>query len=258
MKKILAIIIFVFVSFNLYTQIDHTKAGETLLLNASIKNELGEPINLEVRFADLTNKAIIARSNDEGILKAVLKQGTTYYPVFKNYLEVGGLHPFETSKTGKYFETNKMFLIRKIQENSELHILSLFKTADSNITDEGMLFLAFFKEFYSLNKNLQFKMVISAPEMKFKDIKTKRTELVDNKKKTIKITISAQEQLQSFLESRARLLTEKLKELGIPAKIFNFEYITKTIPTKQTKTKKSTTTPVEPNAKIIIEKILKL
>lgn len=246
------------ISINLYSQIDHTKAGETLLLNAIIKNDIGDPVNVEVRFVDLTNKPVIARSNDEGSLKAVLKQGTKYYTVFKNYIEVDGLHTFETSKTGKYTEVSKMFLVRKIQENSELTKLQMFKTSDSNLTNQGIEFLRYFKEFYSLNKNLQFKMVISATEMKFKNIKQTRTELVNNKKKNVKITKTAQEQLQSFLQSRINILTNQLKEFNIPAKVFNFELDTKTSPKKQTKIKKAILEPVEPNAIIIIEKILKL
>lgn len=258
MKNILIIFALFAFSINLYSQIDHTKAGETLLLNAIIKNDLGEPVNVEVRFADLTNKPVIARSDDEGTLQAVIKQGTKYYTVFKNYIEVGGLHTFETAKTGKYTEASKMFLVRKIQENSELHKLPLFKSADSNLTNEGVEFLTFFKEFYSLNKNLQFKMVISASEMNFKNIKQTRTELVNNKKKNIKITITAQEQMQAFLEARSNTLTNKLKELNIPARVFNYEYDTKTLPKKQPKTKKVNLEPVETNAIIIIDKILKL
>lgn len=246
------------ISINLYSQIDHTKAGETLLLNAIIKNDLGDPVNVEVRFADLTNKPVIARSNDEGTLQAVLKQGTKYYTIFKNYIEVGGLSSIETAKSGKYTEISKMYLVTKIQENSELTKLNMFKTSDSNLTNQGIEFLRYFKEFYSLNKNLQFKMVISATEMKFKNIKQIRTELVNNKKKKVKITITAQEQLQSFLQSRINILTNQLKEFNIPAKVFNFEFDTKTPPKKQTKIKKAILESVEPNAIIIIEKILKL
>lgn len=258
MKTLIFYSILLLFSIQIYAQIDHTKAGETLLLTATIKNDLGEPVSLEVRFTDLTNKPIIARSNDEGILQAVLKQGMVYYPLFKNYIEVGGLHPFETAKTGKYAEASKMFLVRKIQENSELNKLTMFKLADSNLTDEGIAFLKFFKEFYSLNKNLQFKMILSATEMNFKDIKQTRTETVNNKKKQIKFTIKAQEQMQQFLEARSNALMNKLKELNIPAKVFRYEFETTISPKKQVKGKKQIELSAEPNAIIIIEKILKL
>ncbi len=258
MKKILFIILVCLYATQIFSQIDHTKAGETLLLNATIKNDIGEPVNVEVRFVDLNNKPVIARSNDEGTLQAVLKQGTTYYAVFKNYIEVGGIHPFQTPKAGKYIEDSKMFLIRKIQENTEFQNLWLFKHADSNLTDEGIAFLAYFKEFYALNKNLQFKMVISANEMNFRDLSQSRTEMVNNKKKTIKFKVTAQEQLQQFLESRTNTLTAKLKELNIPAKVFSFEYNTKISNTKHPKNKKSLNQQNEPNALVIIEKILKL
>lgn len=258
MRTLFFYFIILLVSSQLYAQIDHTKAGETLLLTATVKNELGEPVSIEVRFADLTNKPVIARSNEEGTLQAVLKQGMLYYPIFKNYIEVGGLHTFETAKTGKYTEDAKMFLVRKIQENSELHKLTMFKPSDSNLTDEGIAFLQFFKEFYSLNKNLQFKMVISASEMNFKDIKQTRTEIINNKKKQVKFTVSAREQMQHFLEARSNALVSKLKELNIPAKIFNYEYNTKITPKKQVKGKKQVEQSIEPNATIIIEKLLKL
>lgn len=242
-------------AIQLFAQIDHTKAVETLLLTASIKNEIGEPVNTEVRFVDLVNKPIIARSNDEGILQAVLKQGTTYYPIFKNYIEVGGLHQFQTATVGKYTEETKMFLVRKIKENSELHRLQLFKNADSNLTEDGIQFLRYFKEFYSLNKNLVFKMIISATEMKFKDLKLTKTELVNNKKKQVKYVVSAKEQQSRFLEARSNLLINKLKELNIPMKVFNFEYNTSI---QQTKSPKKSQQFDDTNAIIIIEKILNL
>lgn len=258
MKPLPFFLVMTLFAVNLFSQIDFTKSGETLLLKGTVKNEVGEPVSVEIRFVDLTNKPVIASSNDEGYLQVVLKQGMNYYPIFKNYIEVGGLHPFQTAKTGKYTEISKMFLVRKIQENAVLHKLSMFKSADSNLTEEGLAFLSFFKEFYSLNKNLQFKMVLSATEMNFKDIKQTRTEVVNNKPKKVNYVISAQEQLQNFLEKRSILLVGKLKELGIPAKIFNYEYDTKILQKKSLKNRKKIVEENTPNATIIIEKILKL
>ena len=255
MKKIVFIVLIQLLSLSVFSQIDHTKSGETLLLTATIKNELGEPVNTEVRFVDLVNKPIIARSNEDGTLQVVLKQGTKYYPLFKNYIEVNTFNSFQTPNIGKYAEDTKMFLVRKIKENIELHKLQLFKLADSNLTETGIEFLRFFKEFYSLNKNLVFKMVISASEMKFKDLKQTKTELVNNKKKQVKFVVPAKEQLKMFLEARSNVLMNKLKEMNIPMKVFNFDY---DIPDKTIKPTKKIQSIDEPNAIIIIEKVLNL
>jgi len=255
MKTAIILILIQLITFRVFSQIDHTKAGETVLLTATIKNEIGEPINTEVRFVDLISKPVIARSNEDGILQAVLKQATTYFPIFKNYIEIGGFHKFQTTNTGKYSEETKMFLVRKIKENSEFHRLQLFRTADSNLTEEGIQFLKYFREFYSLNKNLMFKMIISATEMKFKDLKQTKTELVDNKKKQVKFLVSAKDQLSNFLAARSNVLMNKLKELNIPMKVFNIEYNLTAKPSKPIKKSENLT---EPNAIIIIEKILNL
>lgn len=257
MFRIIAVIVGILIYTKIFAQIDHTKAGETVLIIATIKNEIGEPVAVETRFVDLINKPVIARSADDGTLRTVLKQGTNYYTIFKNYIEIGGITQFQTPLVGKYTEISKMFLVRPIKEKMEFHKLLLFQPKDTTLTTEGIEFLKFFKEFYALNKNLQFKMILSAQEMNFKDIKQTKTEVSNNKKKQIKFVITAKEQIQKFLEARSNVLVAKLKELNLPAKIFEFEYNTD-LPHQKTSKKKSAVTNLENNAIIIIDKVLNL
>jgi hypothetical protein len=91
--------------------------------------------------------------------------------------------------------------------------------------------------------------------MKFKDLKQTKTELVNNKKKQVKFLVSAKDQLSNFLAARSNVLMNKLKELNIPMKVFNIEYNLTAKPSKPIKKSENLT---EPNAIIIIEKILNL
>lgn len=261
LKQILSIILITSIlsSANITAQ---TNSNQTTLYTGFVKDETGAPINAEIRFVNLNNAPIITRANQDGSYTAVLRQSSNYYLMIKGYIEFGGLKSFEVPKYDKYQEETRHFIATKLVEGLELVKCSLFNDKDTTISEKGIEFLKVFKEFYSLNKNLQFKIYIPRNEVVFKDKSIKKKEIVNKKKKTTTIKIKASELAEEFLQARTRNLQVVLTEVGLPVKLFKLEFDEPTKPEKSVKTKSKKKTNEKPfsgpNARIIIDKMMKM
>ncbi|GEM_PF-1270256 len=261
LKKILSIIAISMIlsSANITAQ---TNSNQTALYTGFVKDETGVPINAEIRFVNLSNAPIITRANQDGSYTAVLRQNSNYYLMIKGYIEFGGLKTFEVPKYDKYHEETRHFIATKLVEGLELVKCSLFNDKDTTISQKGIEFLKVFKEFYSLNKNLQFKLFIPKNEVVFKDKSIKKTEIVNKKKKTTTIKIKSSELANEFLQARSRNLQAELTKAGLPLKLFKIEFDQPTKVEKPAKTKSKNKTKekpnIGPNTRIVIDKIMKM
>lgn len=261
LKKILSIIVISLIlsTANIAAQ---TNSNQTALYTGSVKDEIGVPVNAEIRFVNLSNAPIITRANQDGSYTAVLRQNSNYYLMIKGYIEFGGLKTFEVPKYDKYKEETRHFIATKLVENLELVKCSLFNDKDTTISDKGIEFLKVFKEFYSLNKNLQFKIYIPRNEVVFKDKSIKKIEIVNKKKKTTTIKIKASDLADEFLQARTRNLQVELTKAGLPPKLFKIEFDQPTKAEKIVNTKnkkKSNEKPIiVPNTRIVIDIMMKM
>jgi hypothetical protein len=225
----------------LFSQINlFSQPKDVVLYTGTVKNDLGETVGAEIRFLAEGQSPTIVRSNSDGSYQLVLKQGKTYIPVFKGYIEIGGIVPLNVEKYDGYQELSKNYVVRQLKENLEIANINLFVNEDSTLSDDGKFFLKTFKEFYSLNKNTQFDIHLSAAGIKFKPKIVTQKIQVKGRTKTKKVKISAADLAKAFLQSRADSIQLYLKSLGLPLKLFNYVFdtnISGKTPTTATDTK---------------------
>lgn len=229
-----------------------SQQNDLAMVTGTIKDDLGKPYGLEMRFVTPGMMPFITRSNSDGSYQQVLKQGKRYLPVFKGYMEIGGFHFFEVGKFNKYQEFRKDYIVRPIEVGKEVASARFFKPGDTLLSDEGRAFLEIFKEFFSINKNINCTAYISAPTTTFKGKTITQQVEEKGKKKNKKVKISPKEIEDEFLKARARQIEQVVKNFGLPAKVFSFSY---EYP-KKVKPKKNENSP--DNVRIVIEKVLKI
>ena len=227
--------------------------NDVALISGTCKDDIGTSLALELRFVTPGQMPAITRSNSDGTFQQVIKQGKTYLPLFKGYMELGGFHFFDVSLQNKYFEFQKDFILLPIEVGKELTSARFFEKGDTILSQEGKDFLALFKEFFSINKNINCNVMISAPITKFKSKKVNQYVEVKGKKKKKRVTIPAKQIEDEFLQARVNQLAAAVKEIGLPTRVFNYEF---EYPKKITKLKKGENPPN--NIRVVIAKVLKI
>lgn len=245
--NILVIILFIVTTI---TQSLYSQQKDVVLYSGTIKNDLGEPIGTEIRFVTDNTAPNIARSNADGTYQIVVPQNKTYLPIFKGYIEVSGFQEIKVENYNKYQEIKKDFIIRQLKEGIIISDLKLFDDNDTLLKDDAIKFFKKFKDFYLLNKNINFLLKLSAPNLKFKPSKKSQQVQVKGKIKNKQIKISATDVEKEFLQSRANQIQKVITELQLPLKLFTYEFI---FPQKITNKKLDFT-----DTEISINKILKL
>lgn len=229
-----------------------SQQNDLALLSGTIKNDLGIPVGLELRFLTPNSMPAITRSNTDGTYQQVVKQGKTYLPIFKGYMEIGGFHFFDIGKFDKYQEFRRDFIVRPIEVGKEVATANFFEPGDTVFSEEGKKFMLIFKEFFSINKNINCTAYLSEPTMTFKAKTITKEVEVKGKIKKVKVKISAKDVETEFLQIRANQILKRIKDFDLPAKVFDFSY---EFP-KKTKSKKGNELPN--NARIVISKVLKI
>ncbi len=233
----------------LFSQITlFSQPKDVVLYTGTVKNDLGEAVGTEMRFLTEGQSPTIVRSNSDGSYQLVLKQGKIYIPVFRGYIEIGGIVPLNVEKYDGYQELSKNYVVRQLKENLEIANINLFADEDSTLSDDGKFFLKTFKEFYSLNKNTQFDIHLSAVGIKFKPKIVTQKIQVKGRTRTKKVKIPAADLAKAFLQSRSDSIQLYLKSLGLPLKLFNY--------VMDTNISNKTPTPAT-DTKIILIKLLK-
>jgi len=127
--------IFTISSLSIYSQ-----QKDLALITGTIKDDLGRSLAVEMRFVTPGQMPAITRSNADGTYQQVLKQGKTYLPVFRGFMEIGGFHFFEVGKYDKYQEFRRDYIVRPIEVGKELSLARFFKPGDTLLSEEGRIF----------------------------------------------------------------------------------------------------------------------
>lgn len=242
------LLIFAFINFtSVFAQ-----QKDLALITGTVKDDLGKSISLEMRFITPGQMPAITRTNSDGSYQQVLKQGRTYLPVFKGYIEIGGFQFFDIGKFDKYQEFRRDYIVHPVEVGKELTATRFFNAGDTILSEEGRNFIKLFKEFFSINKNIMCTAYLSAPTATFK-AKSKSIQVEEKGKiKNKKVKVTAKEVEDEFLQARSRAIEKAVKEFELPAKVFSFvfEYPKKAKPKKDGK--------LPNNVRIVIEKVLKI
>ena len=239
--------------FTTFLSFSYSQRNDVALISGTCKDDVGTSMALELRFVTPGMMPAITRSNSDGTFQQVVKQGKTYLPLFKGYMELGGFHFFDVALQDKYFEFQKEFILLPIEVGKELTSSRFFEKGDTILSKEGRDFLAVFKEFFALNKNINCNVILSAPMTFFKSKRVFQYVEVKGKKKKKRVTISAKQLEEEFLQARVNQLTTAVKEIGLPTKVFNYEF---EYPKKVNKLKKGETVPN--NIRVVIGKVVKI
>lgn len=205
-------------------QILFSQRKDVVLYSGTIKNDLGEPIGTEIRFISKNLTPTIARSNSDGTYQIVVSQNKLYVPIFKGYVEIGGFQEIKVDNYNKYQELKRDFIIRQLKEGVLITKMKLFKEDDTLLSNDAIDFFKTFKEFYLLNKNLNFSVQLSAPNLKFKPKTITVNVQEKGKEKNKKVKLSALNVETEFLQSRANQLQKLLADLQLPLKLFDYKF----------------------------------
>lgn len=210
------------------------QGSNVTLLQGTVKDEAGNPVGAELKFINTTAKPASLKSNSkDGSYQQPLVQGEKYFLILKGYVLTNGFEPFELAKTGKYAENRRDFVVKPIHPNLRVMSNKLFKEGDTVLSQDALENLKMFKAFFNVNKNLTFRISLSAPDVAFKQTSRKIKVKVKNKNTTKTVKVSAKDIEAEFIQARINQLTLALKEIEMPMTVINFEKKIKANPSKK-------------------------
>ncbi|HOV92947.1 MAG TPA: hypothetical protein PLC04_07725 [Candidatus Kapabacteria bacterium] len=230
MRKIIILIVLMFLPLSAFA----FQGANVTLLQGTVKDKSGNPIGTDLKFINSDAKPFSLKSNSkDGNYQQPLVQGEKYYPIFKGYILENGFEYFELANVGKYNEGKRDFIVKPLEPNMLIAEKKLFKDGDTLLSQDAIEFLKIFKSFFILNKNLIFRISISAPDVAFKQTTRKIKVKVKNKNTTKTVKVSAKELEAEFIQARIDQLSLTLKELEMPLTVINFEKKIKANPSKK-------------------------
>ena len=264
---IILIILFFILNFNVSLS---EKPVIVIIKGKVIEQNTNKPIGATVKFlgSDGSSRQFNSNSDDGEYQQPVLSH-TRYWTILKDYVVVNENYSFGTPNTSEFLEIEKNIIVKKINVGMALYQLNLFKPNDSTIALNDQRIFNELKEWMSLNKMVNLRVLIRINDSYLPPI-IEKISYIDNKgkKKTKKVTTSTEDQLKELAKTR----TEEIKKLftnnNININLFKFsdEIKPAKAPSKPTiKGKKKTKQPIAeptpedtPDVFIQIEKILHL
>lgn len=236
-------------------------AGDVVVLikGKVIDDATGKPIGTSFAFKSTKDNRIPVKSNRiGGEYQQVLKSGKKYAVYFDGY-RMNSFSAFvEVPNTSEYIEIEKDFHIVPIKKNDEVYKISLFKSNDTLLSEEGTEFLSVIKDYLAFQKNVNVDLIINTRDSKFKP--SKRTIPAKGKTKAKVQTVTPQVQAIELGNARVSLLKEKFKEHGIRVSGVNFVTDKTMTAPKPKKTKNNVNLQLnqEPNVLIIVSGVKSL
>ncbi|HPD33176.1 MAG TPA: hypothetical protein PKV40_02390 [Candidatus Kapabacteria bacterium] len=229
MRKIILLIVLILLPFTTFS----FQGANVTLLQGTVKDKTGNPVGTDLKFISSNTKSFSLKSNSkDGSYQQPLVQGEKYYPIFKGYILENGFESFELAIVGKYNEGRRDFIVKPFEPNMMIAAKKLFKDGDTVLSQDAIEFLKIFKSFFILNKNLIFRVSISAPDVAFKQSSKKISVKSRGKSTTKIIKVPAQDVEEEFIQARINQLSQALKELEMPLTVINFEKKIKSNPSK--------------------------
>jgi hypothetical protein len=202
-------------------------AGQSVqvLMKGRVIDELsGKPAGVTIEFRSMQGKKFKIQSNSiTGAYEQVFNAGDTIEVILSNWDIARKIDTMIIENSSKYKEFNKDFYITRFTEGDKVFSVDAFQNHDSGFLPPGINKIEELYNILLFNRNVKFKLIVSAHDTFIKPVVPSQTKQTEKKKKKKKEDIKPHinippapdpEEIKQLVDSRISNVNDYLNKKG--------------------------------------------
>lgn len=146
--------------FVMTTGLLYAQGDVVVLLKGTVKDQSGNPVEVELGFRDAAGDPVRAKSDKNGVYQAVLKPGQKYTVIFNGKDVLREITEFNVDATDKYLEVRKDFSVRKLGVGTRIFDGFAFEKGSSSLKPDAQEKIKELIDMLNKNRNMTITVAV--------------------------------------------------------------------------------------------------